>query len=137
MSFSYLMHINKQCSIVVEVPVLESEVKFNIYSADYCVMLLCFLMFPSWFFFFLRNTNSYLIIFFVKIVHKQLYLMVPVGNHISSGGRGRKMTNSRHVWATGDFKTSLFYSGNRSLKIKKKRKTGECGLVSWLLCMMS
>lgn len=52
MSFSYLMHINKQCSIVVEVRVLESEVKFNIYSADYCVMLLCFLMFPSWFFFF-------------------------------------------------------------------------------------
>lgn len=31
------MQINKQCSIVGEVPILESEVKFNIYSSDYCV----------------------------------------------------------------------------------------------------
>lgn len=47
------------------------------------------------------------------------------------------MTNLRPVWAAGDFKTSLFYAGSRSLKIKRKRKTGECGSVSWLLCIMS
>lgn len=33
----FFMQINKQCSIVGEVPILESEVKFNIYYADYCV----------------------------------------------------------------------------------------------------
>lgn len=44
--------------------------------------------------------------------------MVQAGNNISSGGRERRITNSRPGWATGDFKASLGYPGS-SLSLKK------------------